>query len=183
MTELTAGKILIADPFLKDPNFMRTVVFICEHSEESSFGFVLTRKYDQNLEDLMDDINDVHFDVYYGGPVQMNTLHFLHRRPDLIQDGVEVTDGIFWGGDFSVVIEMLKENRLNKTDIRFFIGYSGWGERQLEKEMMEKTWITGNADFDLIFQDKAENTWKMALDKLGGEFTQLKNYPIDPQLN
>jgi putative transcriptional regulator len=183
MIQVSAGEILIADPFLRDPNFMRTVVFICEHQDSGSFGFVLNKKYEQDLGDLIADLEGNTFPVYYGGPVQLDTVHFLHQRPELISGGLEVTDGIFWGGDFSDVAELLKENRLREIDIRFFIGYSGWSEGQLDEEMKTKSWITSKATRPLIFPKNIDDTWKVALRQLGGEYEQMVNYPIDPQLN
>ena len=183
MSLITAGEILIADPFLRDPNFMRTVVFICEHQESGSFGFVLNKKYEQVLGDLISDLEGNDFPVYYGGPVQLDTVHFLHQRPELISGGLEVTDGIYWGGDFADVAELIKQNRLREIDIRFFIGYSGWSEGQLEEEMKTKSWITSHGTRPLIFPKNVDNTWKEALRQLGGEYEQMVNYPIDPQLN
>lgn len=183
MVQVTSGEILIADPFLKDPNFMRTVVFICEHQLTGSFGFVLNKRYEQNLGDLVTGLEGNTFPVYYGGPVQVDTVHFLHQRPELISGGLEVIDGIYWGGDFADVAELLKTDRLRETDIRFFIGYSGWSEGQLEEEMKTKSWITSNGTRKLIFPKDVGNTWKDALRQLGGEYEQMVNYPIDPQLN
>lgn len=183
MVDILSGKLLIADPFLRDPNFMRSVVFICEHKDEGSFGFVLNRRYEQLLGELIAGIETSAFPVYYGGPVQIDTIHFLHQCPGLIPGGVEVTDGIFWGGDFETIIELLKDDKLTERDIRFFIGYSGWGEGQLEEEMKLKSWITGDGTRKLIFPANVDNTWKDALKQLGGEYEQMVNYPIDPQLN
>lgn len=183
MDDILPGKVLIADPFLRDPNFMRSVVFMCEHKHEGSFGFVLNRKYDHYLGELIADLESSDFPVYYGGPVQVDTIHFLHQCPELIPGGVEVTDGIFWGGDFETVVGLIKSEHLTPVDIRFFIGYSGWGEGQLEEEMKLKSWITGNGNRKLLFISDAGNTWKEALKQLGGEYVQMINYPIDPQLN
>lgn len=183
MEDILPGKLLIADPFLRDPNFMRSVVFICEHKEEGSFGFVLNRRYEQLLGELITGIETSNFPVYYGGPVQIDTIHYLHMRPDIIVGGVEVTDGIFWGGDFETIVDLLKSNQLSEQEIRFFIGYSGWEEGQLDEEMKLKSWITGDGTRNIIFPAIVENTWKDALKQLGGEYIQMINYPIDPQLN
>jgi putative transcriptional regulator len=94
-----------------------------------------------------------------------------------------VTDGIVWGGDFETILELLKADELTERDIRFFIGYSGWGEGQLEEEMKSKSWITSDGTRKLIFPASVDNTWKDALKQLGGEYVQMVNYPIDPQLN
>ncbi len=183
MVEIAAGKLLIADPFLRDNNFKRTVVFMCEHKEDGSFGFVLNRKHDQLLGDLLQGFESSTFPVYYGGPVQLDTLHFLHQCPQLIPGGVEVIDGIYWGGEFEAVLDMLTAKKLSNNNIRFFIGYSGWTNGQLEEEMNIKSWITTDATKALIFPENTSDTWKDALKQLGGEYVQMINYPSDPQLN
>lgn len=161
---------------------MRTVVFLCEHTKDGSFGFVLNKLIDQQICDLLQDAEGIRFPVYSGGPVQRDTIHFLHQRPKDI-GGVEVTDGIFWGGDFERVLSMLKANELGKNDIRFFLGYSGWGEGQLAAELEEKSWITREANKSFVFGMNTPQIWKAALEDLGGEYSQMVNYPIDPQLN
>ncbi len=183
MAELDKGILLISDPFLKDPNFIRTVILLCEHQFEGSFGFVLNKTFDQELGDLITHAEGIRFPVYDGGPVQKDTLHFLHQCPDLIPGGIEVIDGIFWGGDFEDVLTLLKENKLGKNDIRFFLGYSGWSEGQLLNELADKSWITREANRPLVFNLNTPQLWKAALKDLGGEYSQMINYPIDPQLN
>ena len=74
-----AGILLIADPFLKDPNFLRTVVFICEHQDGGTMGFVLNKQYNRTLDELMTDFEGCHIPVYSGGPVQTDSIHFLHQ--------------------------------------------------------------------------------------------------------
>jgi putative transcriptional regulator len=183
MGEIAAGKILIADPFLKDPNFMRSVIFLCEHKPEGSFGFVLNRLYPLAIGELISGLEGCKFPVYYGGPVQTDTLHFLHRSPGIISGGVEVTDGIYWGGEFNDVLNLIKHDKLSLINIRFYIGYSGWGEGQLDTEMEQKTWVVTDGSKQLVFHRDTEVIWKDALKQKGGEYQQLINYPIDPQLN
>lgn len=183
MIELNNGVLLIADPFLKDPNFLRTVVFLCEHKPEGSFGFVLNRLYESTLEDLFPEMGDIPFPVYYGGPVQKDSIHFIHQRPDLIPDGVEVMKGIYWGGNFARVLELLKLGEIGEDSIRLFIGYSGWSEGQLAEEMKEKTWLTVEAIAPILFNSEPDNIWKESLKHLGGEYELMIHYPIDPQLN
>ncbi|CAN5129238.1 YqgE/AlgH family protein [soil metagenome] len=183
MDEITPGILLIADPFLKDPNFMRTVVFVCEHELTGSFGFVINRKHSAALGELLPDLSENKFPVYYGGPVQMDALHFLHRCPDVISGGTEVANGIFWGGNFEQVSVLLKNNLLKQHDIRFFIGYSGWGEGQLDEEMKTKSWLTTNGNKNLVFHRNENLIWPDAIKQIGGEYEQIINYPIDPSLN
>ena len=183
MEALHPGTILIADPFLKDPNFLRTIIFLCEHKPEGSFGFVLNRKLDYVIGDLISDLNGCNFPVYYGGPVQQNTVHFLHRCPGLITSGEKIADDIFWGGEFNELVALLQNGKLSTEDVRLFLGYSGWGEGQLKDEMTEKTWLTTFSTSALVFDSDVNSTWKNALKQLGGEYEQLIHYPIDPQLN
>lgn len=183
MNPIEAGMLLIADPFLKDPNFQRTVVFLCEHQDEGSFGFVLNRSYEYTLNELVSGLDDLTIPVFYGGPVQIDTIHFLHQYPDLIPGGYEVTDGIFWGGDFELAINLIRDKQIDPQRIRFYIGYSGWGSGQLNDEMKEKSWLTVQANRKIIFHKKADEIWKDSLRLLGGEYEMMINFPIDPQLN
>lgn len=183
MTVPAPGTILISEPFMKDPNFIRTVVFLCEHNEEGSFGFVLNKTQDHELGDLIEGAEGIRFPVYEGGPVQKNTLHFLHQRPDIITGGVEVINGIYWGGDFDIVLTLLHEKELGKNDIRFFLGYSGWSGGQLNGELDDKSWFIHNASRAIVFNMNTTQVWKEVLKDMGGEYRQMVNYPIDPQLN
>ena len=183
MIEPAPGIILISDPFLKDPNFMRTVVFLCDHRDEGSFGFVLNRPYKQTLDQLLPDLEGFAIPVYYGGPVQTDTLHFIHNLPQQIPDGQEITNGVFWGGDFEQVLLMIRNRTLDTSRIRFFLGYSGWSGGQLNEEMEEKSWLTAKGSNRLVFHPKPEVAWKDAVRLLGKEYEEIINYPIDPQLN
>jgi putative transcriptional regulator len=183
MIEPGPGILLIADPFLKDPNFLRTVVFLCEHKEEGSFGFVLNRKYENTLDEMIPELEGHQIPVFYGGPVQIDTIHFLHQYPVEIPGGQEILKGVYWGGDFDAVVTLIKNNEVDKNKIRFYIGYSGWGDGQLEFEMKEKTWLTVKANSKLVFHRDIDTIWKDALKHLGGDYEMMVNFPIDPQLN
>ncbi len=183
MIDPAAGILLISDPFLKDPNFLRTVVLLCEHEENGSFGFVLNRKYENTIDELITGLEGFKIPVYYGGPVQTDTIHFLHQCPDQIPGSVEVVKGIYWGGDFELLCEMIRINRIDVNKIRFFIGYSGWGEGQLNDELNEKSWLTVKAVRKIVFHKNYEEIWKDSLKQLGGDYEMMINFPIDPQLN
>ncbi len=183
MIEPLPGILLIAEPFLKDPNFIRTVVFLCEHKEEGSFGFVLNKLFEQTLDKLILKLEGHHFPVYYGGPVQLDTIHFLHQYPDLIPGSFKVCDNIYWGGDFETVKALIKSGRIDHNKIKFFIGYSGWGYGQLNTELQEKNWLPVTATENLVFKTSSTEVWKRSLFLKGGEYEMLVNFPIDPQLN
>ncbi|MDB5196207.1 MAG: YqgE/AlgH family protein [Flaviaesturariibacter sp.] len=183
MVEPGAGVLLIADPFLKDPNFLRTVVLLTEYGEEGAVGFVVNRQYENTLDELLPEVEGHKLPVYYGGPVQVNTLHFLHRYPDEIAGGIEIMKGVYWGGDFDSVVSLINSGKADPERLRFYIGYSGWSAGQLEEEMEEKTWVTAEATKTLVFHPLAEEIWKESLRHLGGDYEMMINFPIDPQLN
>lgn len=177
------GTLLIAEPFLKDPNFMRTVIFLCDHQPEGSFGFIINRIYEHTLDELMNNLDDLKLPVFYGGPVQTDTIHFLHQYPDLIPGSYEVLNGIYWGGDFKKALELIQSGEIDQKHIRFYIGYSGWGEGQLEEELKEKAWLLTEGKDSIVFHQPATEIWKEALKSMGGDYVMMINFPIDPGLN
>lgn len=180
----TLGRLLISEPFLMDPNFKRSVILITEHQEEGTVGFILNHSSTLLLKDVIPELEDANFPVYLGGPVETDTIHFLHRCPDLITDGQEVVKGIFWGGNFESLKVLIDTNRINEEDIKFFIGYSGWGNEQLMKEMKENTWIASDEfHADVVFSNNEENLWREVIINLGPKYAHVSNFPQDPNLN
>ncbi|MGH2645493.1 MAG: YqgE/AlgH family protein [Chitinophagaceae bacterium] len=178
-----AGKILIANPFLRDPNFFRSVVLLCEYREEGSFGFIFNKLFTQTLDELMPDSTMKKLPVYFGGPVQLDTIHFLHNVPDLIEGGVQILPDIYWGGDFERAVELLNIGMINTGQIKLFIGYSGWGKNQLEGELKENSWIVSKGTKGLVFDETDKNIWSQSLRERGSGYASFANYPPDPSLN
>jgi len=177
------GRLLISEPFLPDPNFERTVVLLCEHNEEGSFGFVINKPSILKIAEVMEEAQSLDDIVFVGGPVQQDTLHFLHRNTT-ITNAVKIQDDIYWGGDFQSLISQLNTSIIKPTDIRFYLGYSGWGQGQLEAELQEDSWIVCDfVDDALLFDTEPTAIWKKALDNMGGRFSVYSNYPVDPRLN
>ncbi|MBA2250822.1 MAG: YqgE/AlgH family protein [Chitinophagaceae bacterium] len=183
MISPAAGTLLIANPFLKDPNFLRSVIFLCEHKEEGTLGFVLNKVFSKRLDQLIPGLEEFNIPVYYGGPVQTDTLHFLHQYPDLIPGGEKVFENVYWGGNFEILLPYIKNNDIDLDKVRFFIGYSGWAAGQLDDEMKEQSWLTVSAIRKLIFHKNPSEIWKDSLRHLGGDYKMMINYPLDPQLN
>jgi len=179
----TKGSFLISEPFLPDPNFERTVILLCEHNEEGSFGFVLNKISGVALEDIIEDIKNFEEKVYIGGPVQQDTLHFIHRA-DYLEGGVDIGNGLYWGGNFEQLLVLIDTKQIKPEDFRFFVGYSGWSSGQLVEELEANSWIVApNATPDLVFDLDNEALWKTLLKLLGGRFSIYSNYPTDPRLN
>ena len=183
MINFDAGKLLIADPFLKDPNFLRTVVLLCEHNEAGDFGLVLNRLFEQTLDELNTDFAGYKIPLYYGGPVEPNYIHFIHQYPALLPDGIELAHNIFWGGNFETLTQLIKTNSIDIEKIKVFIGYSGWDANQLNEEIEEKTWLIANANDVIVFNTPENKIWQNSIKLLGSKYEMLINFPIDPQLN
>lgn len=178
------GDLLISEPFLADPNFERSVILLCEHNSEGSFGFVLNKLSELSLSDALDEVQNFDKTIYIGGPVQHNTLHFLHRMQPPLSDSESVKDGVFWGGDFDELLSLINTRQLPSNDIKFFMGYSGWGPGQLEEELADDTWIVyQQASASLIFDVPDQQLWQEVLRSMGGKYRMFSNYPIDPRLN
>jgi putative transcriptional regulator len=177
------GRLLISEPYLPDPNFERTVVLLCEHNEEGSFGFVVNKPSIIKINEVMEDVRSIEETVYIGGPVQQDTLHFLHRNTN-VNNAVRIRDEIYWGGEFENLLAQLDTAAIKSGDVRFYLGYSGWGTGQLETELQEDSWIV--CDFvtdELLFDTEPTVIWKKALENMGGRFSVYSNYPLDPRLN
>ena len=135
------GHLLIAEPsILGDVSFNRSVVLLAEHNDEGSIGFILNKPLNYTINDLLPEI-EASFKIYNGGPVEQDNLYFIHNIPDIIPNSVEISNGIYWGGDFETTKQLINEGRITKNHIRFFLGYSGWSVNQLEMEMHENSWI------------------------------------------
>jgi len=177
------GVLLLAHPMLTDPNFRRAVVLLCEHSAEGSFGLILNKPLALELGEVVEGVaSDVQ--VSLGGPVQPNTLHYLHRHQDVLTDATPVTEHVAWGGDFDLVKALVLSEEASPQTLRFFLGYSGWASRQLEEEIEEGGWIlTELRDVDLSFPENPEQLWRTVLRRMGGEYAYLANFPDDPRMN
>ena len=182
--EPAAGRLLIAEPFMLDPQFKRSVILITEYAEEGVVGFVLNHASGLYINDAVIDFPETDGKLFTGGPCNPDRLHFLHRCPDKIPDGAEIGNGVYWGGDFEVVKTLFQLNLISDSEIKFFLGYSGWGAKQLDRELNLNSWIVSNQfDLDLIFNDEEEKSWKEAVINLGERFAHIVNFPTNPQLN
>lgn len=182
-TELRPGQLLIAEPLMNDMNFTRSVILLCEHGEEGSVGFVLNNPTDIQLNKLVQGMRADGPIVFKGGPVQMDTLHMLHRIPGALGHGKKIANGIYWGGSFDDLYDISTSNDCDDADVRLFLGYSGWGPGQLENEIKEGSWLVTNATEDILFGTCHDNVWKKAITLLGRKYAHLAHIPTDPQLN
>jgi len=177
------GKLLVAKPsILNDTSFNRSIVLLTEHNNENSIGFIINKPSAYYLEDLVPNVI-CDFTVYEGGPVEQENLYFIHKIPDLLPNSIEVSDGIYWGGDFKELTKILNLGLVTQNDIKFFLGYSGWTKGQLNKELTEESWMITDNVVKYIFECKPQNLWKNFLLKVGGKYKIWANAPKNPSLN
>lgn len=178
------GKLLIAEPTLTgDVSFNRSVVLLAEHNDEGSVGFILNKPLNYSMTDLVEDIQ-VPFPVFNGGPVEQDNLYFIHKVPHLITNSVEISDGIYWGGDFEITVSLINQHKISQNDIRFFLGYSGWASLQLDQELDSKSWIVVSNEYESnIIQKSTQAFWREKMMELGGDYLLWSNAPENPSLN
>jgi len=177
------GKILISEPFLPDTFFNRTIVYLADHNEEGSVGYILNKKLEIKVCDAISGFERWQEYLSMGGPVAPDTLHYLHRMGDMIPKSVWVDDNIFWGGDIDYIREMIKNGELNTSQIRFFLGYSGWSAGQLERELKENSWVIARVESDIVLNDKINNSWKKVLRSLNSKYRMWADFPESPDMN
>lgn len=183
LIEPSKGKLLIAEPcILNDTSFNRSIVLLTEHTSESSIGFIINRPSNYCLNDLIPNV-DCEFKVYQGGPVEQENLYFIHKIPDLLPDSIEVSNGIYWGGDFNELTQLLNLGLVKQNDIKFFLGYSGWSQGQLCKELQDESWVVSDHRDQYTFNSQTQNLWKNHLMEIGGHYKLWANAPKNPSLN
>jgi len=183
MTNLKSNQLLIAEPFMEDPNFKRAVVLLCQHDTDGSFGFILNRKLDLRLGDAVPELEALDMKLFAGGPVQPDTLHYIHNYGDSLKDAHKIDDNVYWGGDFEQLKAMANTGMIETERIRFFLGYSGWDNGQLETETTSDSWILSKPKYDHIFKVQPAQLWHQVLFNMGGEYRVMSHFPDDPILN
>ena len=178
------GNLLIAKPtIIGDASFNRSVVLLAEENEHGFVGFVLNKPSEFKVSDLVPHINNP-FPVFNGGPVEQNNLYFIHKKPELIPNSIEISTGIYWGGDFEIISVLLQNNSLKAQDIRFFLGYAGWDAGQLQEELELDSWIVAENNYNnSIISKSHKSLWREKMIELGGDYLLWSNAPENPALN
>jgi len=178
------GVLLIAEPsIIGDISFNRSVVLLAEYNKNGSVGFILNKPLKYNLQDFIPDLKSS-IPVYNGGPVEQDNLYFIHKVPELILNSIEISNGIYWGGDFNEIISLLQDNKIKETEIRFFLGYSGWSNKQLEEELEENSWVVTENDYkNNILGKTSTSFWKEKMIEFGGDYLIWSNAPENPSFN
>lgn len=182
---LEKGKLLISEPFLPDPNFSRSVVLLTEYNpDEGAFGFILNKPTDLEMSDVIDAFPTAGFSFHYGGPVNPESLFFIHSSDkSIISESRTITENLSWSGNYEEVISLINMGKMGPEDVKFFGGYSGWGVGQLESELSERSWIISSLPAHDIMTTDPSLLWKRSLKNLGSKFSIMAEFPENPMLN
>ncbi len=181
--EIQSGNILLAEPFMLDPNFKRSAILIAENNPEGTTGFIINKTLDIKIHELVAGFPESQAQVYFGGPVATDSLHFIHNMGDLVDATHEVCPGVFWGGDFEKLKFLMKTEVIKDNNVKFFVGYSGWSEGQLAEELLEGSWIVDKMDTNYLFKMRPFNLWQTILHKKGNTYTVIAQMPESTSLN
>jgi putative transcriptional regulator len=178
------GKVLLSDPFMVDDYFQRSVVYLCEHTKEGSFGFVLNNFMDINLNELNPNFPSMEIKMSLGGPVETDNMYFIHSLGKELNDSLILSGDIYIGGDFEQLYSTLTEEHIKENKIRFFLGYSGWAAGQLDQEIQENAWVVANVeDTNDVMDINKNEIWKYFMTKLGDKYKLISKFPINPNEN
>lgn len=140
MTKISKGHALIASPKLKDDPFRKSVVYLTQYDSKAAVGFIMNRPTELLLGQFFPQVKQA-VRLYSGGPVENGMLYFIHDIPRLLPGSIPIRGGVFWGGQFETLLELLVRGDVPPANVRFFLGYAGWGEGQLDEEINEKYWF------------------------------------------
>ncbi|MFO7867783.1 MAG: YqgE/AlgH family protein [Bacteroidales bacterium] len=178
------GRGLVSVPFISDGFFHKTVIYIVEHSQDQTVGFILNQPLPMSLHEIVEDVPESDFPIHIGGPIDHSRLHMLHTIGSDIPGSVLVSSGIYWGGDFEYVKRLIQTNKITTNQIRFFLGYSGWGNNQLQQEILEDTWIiTSIFQQDIFSLDTQNVLWNHVLQRMGDKYKAWTHFPPNPLYN
>ena len=180
------GSFLIANPVLPDPNFSRTVVLLCNHDDQGSFGLVINKVADVQAADIfhkIDLLDSYDHRVYAGGPVAPSQLFYLCRLKEPVSELDRVCDDVYLGMSWEALETVLPLIAQPERDLRFYLGYSGWSAGQLAGEMEQRSWLTCDARGTFVFEENEGSIWARTVKSMGKDYEYLINAPVNPQWN
>lgn len=182
--QVKKASLLVSDPYLYDQNFRRSVVLLTEHSEiDGSIGFILNKPLKIPVDTLLSDFPDFSAQIYFGGPVDTERIHFIHTAGDILDGSIPIGDSLYWGGDYDKLKFLIQSELITTNNIKFFVGYSGWDFQQLAEEMRSGSWLVADNDLNYLFNITPKDLWKEVLQNMGGHFGVIAQMPDQLVLN
>lgn len=165
---------------MQESIFVRSVVLVCHHDTNGSFGLIVNKPAANPFEGENHALHS--FPFFAGGPVDINNMFFIHNLMYL-PDCLTIKDGLCWQGSYDALMEAVAEKAFRPDNGRLMIGYTGWGEGQLEEEIANEDWMVYNGPIQGLLDLDPETTWKTLLQKMGPYYKMVSNFPTDPHLN
>lgn len=188
--ELSKGSIIISEPYLTNlPDYIektfykRSLVILTEHDDLGSNGFILNKPTDFNITEALEGFPSFNSILHFGGPVDTDTLFYVHTIGERLENSQKLTENIYWGGNYDQLKLLIDTKQVTPDMIRFYAGYSEWVPNQLKYEIDNKIWMLPTFNREIVFNEEPATLWSTVLKSMGGEYSLMANYPEDPSLN
>ena len=183
MLKPKVGRLLISEPIFNDSIFLKSVILLTHYNNNESIGLILNHPTKLYLSHLFKNIS-VDFQIFLGGPVEKQSLFYIHTLGNIIPKSINITDDIYFGGEFNSILELINSGTISQNEIKFFIGYTGWGKNQLDDEIKNDSWIVKNlTNKDVCMTKSNEQLWRNYMKGMEDEHAIWAKSPNDPSLN
>ncbi len=177
------GNVLIAEPFMNDFYFRRSVILLIDHNEEGSLGVIFNKRLTIPFNEIVQGFPDFKADVYLGGPVETDRIFFIHTIGEMIPDSYKISDGLYWSGNINVLKSMIKMDLIKPHEVRFYVGYAGWDGGQLRNELKANTWLVGKFSSKQLLTTMPGKMWKSFVRQMGKRYMLWDKFPVNPSEN
>jgi len=176
------GRILIAEPFLPGDYFNRSIILLVDHNKSGSVGFILNKPVDFAVEGFRKEFPDLQTTLGLGGPVSTESLYYIHTLGEKLQGSLHIAGNLYWGGNFKQLKDLVNQKQCGPEQVRFFLGYSGWGSGQLQEELEENSWLVSDISPSKVMKLDGQ-LWLEMVKQLGGKYSLWENFPENPSMN
>lgn len=180
------GSLLVAEPFLRERYFHHAVIALVDYEPRgSAMGIVMNNRTSYTLQDLLPSVEiETPVPVFCGGPMSCDRLYFMHALGDLIPDSREVCEGLYIGGDFETTLSIVNDGYPTDGNLRFFLGYSGWGTEQLDEELLKNVWaVTDIPSVNGLLTGEEDAYWHNIVRGMGEKYRGWLYHPRNPHSN
>jgi len=183
MLKPKVGRLLISEPIFNNSIFLKSVILLTHYNNNESTGLILNHPTKLYLSHLFKNIS-LDFQIFLGGPVDNQSLYYIHTLGNIIPKSIEITDDIYFGGEFDSILKLINNGTISQNEIKFFIGYTGWGKNQLIDEIENDSWIVKNlTSKDVCMNKSNQQLWRNFIKEMGDKYAVWANLPKDPSLN
>ena len=177
------GDVLIAEPFMDDFYFRRSVILLVDHNEEGSLGVIFNKRLTIPFNEIVQGFPEFKADVYLGGPVETDRIFFIHTIGEMIPDSYKIANGLYWSGNVNALKAMINMKLIKPHEVRFYVGYAGWDSGQLHEELKANTWIVGKFSAKQLLTTMPGKMWSSFVRLMGKRYMMWDKFPVNPSNN